>query len=79
MGNDPKQQPKPPQVPTIGRIVLFRKEFGAIAPAIVVGVHVEKIDLQVFSKDADGSRLITDVAHDPRAEVPQTWHWPPQN
>lgn len=80
--------PKFPTVPTVGCIVHFVMHGevtsqGQHRPAIIVALHEDTINLQVFTdghhdglRYEDGMAWRTEVHQDETDKLPGTWHWP---
>jgi hypothetical protein len=69
-----------PQMPTVGRIVIYQAYASPmppkILPAIIVKVHDgTTVDLQVFQDNTSGTNYCTSVQYD-EDNSQGSWHWP---
>jgi hypothetical protein len=78
------------QSPTLGRIVHYVMESGAVRPAIVVATFGDQaVNLRVFTDGSNDAGSLPDRGGEPVPEtlwessvpysdeaMPKTWHWP---
>ena len=74
-----------PQIPSMGRIVIFTDNSGNEFPAIIIRCHSETVVNLVAMKDQDCEcRFFSSVKEGeqtntiPTSYPPLSWHWPPR-